>query len=171
MEFGLESLFERSKMLLDYVTHYYGYNAFIIDDIDDNLVRQLSKAIQDGNKVDAIRIYFKLDAQIDSLRDKYCYNVLPYRASFRGIAKDLYQELKRNWLIYHDDFKYIARILRFISTSDYYVIREYLMKRSHSIFNYKDIYLDPDSFYCGYIPLEAIMWYSIQLYRNYCKED
>lgn len=169
MYFNMDSLFESSKMLFDYVTKYRGYNAFIIDEVDDILVRRLGRSIQENNRVEAVRLYFKLDKQIDELRDTYCYNVLPYKSSFRELAKDLYKELKESWLIYNKDFKYIAKILRFISTSDYYIIREYLMKRSYGMFTYEDIPLDPDDFYCGYIPLEAIMDYAIKLIRLYMK--
>ena len=130
---------------------------------------KLRTLIDENKRVEAVKLYREIDRDVDAIRDRYCYNVLPERSSFRGIAKDLYRELKESWLLYTDEFHYIGRILRFISTSDYYVIREYLMKRSYSMYNYKDIPLDPDSFYDGYVPLEAIMDYIIKLYIDYSK--
>jgi hypothetical protein len=109
---------------------------------------------------------------IDTLRDERCYNSneTPYRSSFRNIAKDLYRELKVTGLVYNEDLKIIARIVRFISTSDYYIIREYLMKRSNTLYWYLDIPLDPEKFYCGYIPLEAILDYCVKVIKLTIKE-
>lgn len=167
LSFDMDSLFERSKMIYDYCTKSYKYNHFVIDEVNEEMVRALGKAIREEDRVQAVRLYLKLDKQIDELRSKYCFNVLPYRSSFRGIAKDLHRELKRSWLIYSDDFGYIAYVLRFISTSDYYTIREFLMKRSNTMFWYKEVPIDPDKFYCGYIPLEAFIYYAITLYKAY----
>ena len=91
MYLGIESMYESSKMLLDYMTHLYGYNNFLIDNIDDNLIRQLSNAIQKEDKVKAVQLYLKIDRELDVIRDKHCYNnsELPYRSNFRAIAKDI----------------------------------------------------------------------------------
>jgi len=166
---SIESQFEAAKMLFDYLTKMRGYNMFLIDEIDGSKVSRMRKFIDEGNKIEAVKLYRQLDREVDAIRDRFCYNELPERSSFRGIAKDLYRELKESWLLYTDEFHYLGRILRFISTSDYYVIREYLMKRSYSMYNYKDIPLDPDSFYCGYVPLEALMDYILKLYIEISK--
>ena len=170
--FNMESMFDASKKLFDYLTKYTRYNAFLIDEVPSEMVQELGEAIRAHDRVQAVRIYHKIDSLMDTIRDAHCYNTpeLPYKSSFRGIAKDAFRELKESWLIYNEDFYYIAKILRFISTSDYYAIREYLIKRSHAMFNYQDIPLDPDDFYCGYIPLEAIMDYCIRIIRVQLKE-
>jgi hypothetical protein len=168
ISFDMDSMFERSKMIYEYCTKSCKYNHFVIDEVDEETVKALGKAIREGNRVQAVRLYLKLDKEIDELRAKYCFNVLPYRSCFRAIAKDLYRELKRSWLRYSEDFGYVAYVLKNISTSDYYTIREFLMKRSDTMFWYKDIPIDPDSFYCGYIPLEAFLYYAITLYKAYC---
>lgn len=172
MLFNMDSMFDASKKLFSYLTQYTRYNAFLIDEVPTELVQELGKAIRERDRVKSVHLYLKIDARMDMIRDEHCYNnpSLPYKSSFRNIAKDAYRELKESWLIYNDDFYYIAKILRFISTSDYYVIREYLIKRSHAMFNYWDVPLDPDDFYCGYIPLEAIMDYCMKIIRVQLKE-
>ena len=89
---SIDSLFESSKMLVDYLTKNFGYNLFLIDEIDGQEVAKLRKSIDENNKVEAVHQYLKLDKQMDAIRDKYCYNnpELPYRSSFRTIAKELY---------------------------------------------------------------------------------
>lgn len=167
MLFNMDSMFDSSKMLFDYLTKFTRYNAFLIDEVDDELVRKLGAAIQTNDRVRAVQLYLKIDKQMDVIRDEHCYNnpSLPYKSSFRCIAKDALLELKRLGLTYNDDYKYVVKILRFISTSDYYIIREFLIKRSHAMYNYWDIPLDPDDFYCGYIPLEAILDYCLKMVR------
>ena len=171
MYLGIESMYESSKMLLYYMSHLYGYNNFLIDNIDDNLIRQLSNAIQKEDKVKAIQLYLKIDRELDIIRDKHCCNntELPYRSNFRAIAKDVYKELKKSGLIYNDELKYVSYILRFISTSDYYQIREMLVKRSLTMYMYWDIPINPDDFYCKYIPLESIMDYCIKIANLFIK--
>lgn len=171
MYLSIESMYESSKMLLDYMTHLYSFNAFLIDNIDDNLIRQLSNAIQKEDKVKAVQLYLKIDRELDVIRDKHCYNnsELPYRSSFRNIAKDLYRELKIRDLTHTDDLKCVSYILRFISTSDYYIIREMLIKRSLSFYMYQDVPINPESFYCNYIPIEAIMDYCVKMVTLYIK--
>ena len=92
---SIDSLFESSKMLVDYLTKSRGYNLFLIDYIDTQDIVNLRKAINENNKLEAVRLYIKLDRQMDEIRDKYCYNnsELPYRSSFRAIAKELYLEI------------------------------------------------------------------------------
>ena len=172
MLFNMDSMYEASQKLFDYLTKYTRYNAFLIDEVPTEMVQELGKAIREKDRIKAVQLYLKIDARMDTIRDEHCYNnpSLPYRSSFRNIAKDAFRELKESWLIYNDDFKHIARILRFISTSDYYAIREFLIKRSHAMYNYWDIPLDPDDFYCGYIPLEAILDYSLKMIRVQLKE-
>lgn len=167
MLFNMDSMFDSSKMLFDYLTKFTRYNAFLIDEVDDELVRKLGAAIQTNDRVRAVQLYLKIDKQMDVIRDEHCYNnpSLPYKSSFRCIAKDALLELKKLGLTYNDDYKYVVKILRFISTSDYYIIREFLIKRSHAMYNYWDIPLDPDDFYCGYIPLEAILDYCLKMVR------
>ena len=91
-------------------------------------------------------------------------------STFRTIAKELYLEIKRNGLLFNEDFKYIGKVLRFISTSDYYIIRDFLIRRSLPMCMYWNIELNPDNFFCGYIPLEAFMDYAIKMYRIYMKD-
>ena len=169
---SIDSLFESSKMLVDYLTKSRGYNLFLIDYIDTQDIINLRKAINENNKLEAVRLYIKLDRQMDEIRDKYCYNnsELPYRSSFRAIAKELYLEIKKSWLIYEEDFEHIARLLRFISTSDYYIIREYLVRRSMTLYLYGGVPTHPNEFYCNFYPLEYILDYAIKLYRIYMKD-
>lgn len=166
---SIDSQFESAKMLFDYLTKNRGYNLFLIDEIDGSKLVRLKRFIDDGNRVEAVKLYRELDRDADAIRDRYCYNELPERSSFRGIAKDLYREFKESWFLYGEELSYIGHVLRFISTSDYYVIREYLMKRSYSMYNYKGIPLDPDDFYDGYVPLEALMDYMLKIYIDYSK--
>lgn len=172
MLFNMDSMYDASKMLFNYLTKYSRYNAFLIDEIPTELVQELGRALQANDRIKSVQLYLKIDARMDAIRDEHCYNnpSLPFKSSFRNIAKDAFRELKDSWLIYNDDFKYIARILRFISTSDYYAIREFLIKRSHTMYNYWDIPLDPDDFYCGYIPLEAILDYCLKMIRVQLKQ-
>ena len=171
MYLGIESMYESSKMLLDYMTHLYGYNNFLIDNIDDNLIRQLSNAIQKEDKVKAVQLYLKIDRELDMIRNRHCYNnpELPYRSNFRAIAKDVYKELKERNLTNHDDVKTIAYILKFISTSEYWQIRELLIKRSLSWYMYCDIPLNPNDFYCGFYTIEAIFDYCIKIANVYIR--
>lgn len=168
---SIDSLFESSKMLVDYLTKSRGYNLFLIDYIDTQDIVNLRKAINENNKLEAVRLYIKLGRQMDEIRDKYCYNnaELPYRSSFRAIAKELYLEIKKSWLIYEEDFEHIARLLRFISTSDYYIIREYLVRRSITLYLYGGVPTHPNEFYCNFYPLEYILDYAIKLYLIYRK--
>ena len=153
---NIDSMYESSKMLFDYLTKNRGYNLFLIDEIDSQEVAKLKKAIEENDKVEAIHQYLKLDRQVDEIRDRYCYNNpnLPYRSSFRSISKELFLEIKKSWLIYDEDFEHIARLLRFISTSDYYIIREYLARRSLTLYMYGGVPVHPNEFYCRFYPLE-----------------
>lgn len=171
MYLGIESMYESSKMLLDYMTHLYGYNAFLIDNVDENKIKALRTAIEREDKIKAVRLYLQLDKEMDFIRDKHCYNnpELPYRSSFRNIAKDLFRELKIRDLTHTDDLKCVSYILRFISTSEYYIIREMLIKRSLSFYMYQDVPINPENFYCNYIPIEAIMDYCIKIVNVYLK--
>ena len=165
MLFNLDSLYKSSKQLLDYLTHLYGYNNFIVDNVDDELVRALRDAIVAEDRVKAVQIYLRIDKDLDEIRNRHCYKnpELPYGSNFRRLAKELYRELKIRHLTNHDDMKHIAYILRFISTSDYYTTREMLIKRSQTMHMYWDIPIDPSDFYCNYIPLEAILNYCIKI--------
>lgn len=171
MLFNMESLYDSSKKLLHYLTHLYGYNNFIVDEVDDELVRALRDAIVAEDRVKAVQIYLKIDKDLDEIRNRHCYNNpdLPYRSNFRQIAKDVYRELKRRHLINHDDVKHVAYVLRFISTSDYYQIREMLIKRSYAAHHYWEFPLNPKDFYCDYIPMEAIMDYCLKIAILYLK--
>lgn len=169
---NIDSMFESSKMLFDYLTKNFCFNLYIIDEIDGHQVSLLKKAIDENNKVEAVKLYLKLDKQVDAIRDKHCYNneELPYRSSFRSIAKELYLEIKESWLIYDEDFEHIAKLLKFISTSDYYIIREYLARRSLTLYMYGGVPVHPNEFYCRFYPLEYILDYIIKLYRVYMKD-
>ena len=92
---SIDSLYNKCEMLYDYCTKSYKYNHFIIDEVNEDWVKEMKKAMDEEDKKRAVMYYMKIDRQIDELRNKYCYNVLPYQSSFRGIAKDLYRELKK----------------------------------------------------------------------------
>ena len=171
MLFNMESLYDSSKILLYYLTHLFGYNNFLVDEVDDELVRALRDAIVAEDRVKSVQIYLRIDKELDEIRNRHCYNnsELPYRSSFRNIAKDLYRELKIRDLTHTDDLKCVSYILRFISTSDYYIIREMLIKRSLSFYMYQDVPINPESFYCNYIPIEAIMDYCVKMVTLYIK--
>lgn len=171
MNLSIDSLYEQSIKLLDYLTHLYKFNAFLIDEVDDAKVVDLKNAIIKEDKIKAVRLYLQLDKEMDRIRDKHCYNnvELPYRSSFRSIAKDLYKELKRRNLTNHDDLKTIAYILRFISTSDYYQIREWLVKRSLSWHMYGGIVVSPNKFPNNTYTIEFLLDYCIKLSNIYLK--
>lgn len=176
MLFNMESMYNSSIKLFEYLTRLYGFNNFLVDEVDDSLVRALRNAIVAEDRVKAVQLYLRIDKELDEIRNRHCYNnkELSHRSNFRAIAKDIYRELKIRHLLNHDDVKHIAYILRFISTSDYYQIREMLVKRSLSFYMYCDIPLNPHDFYCEYIPLEAIMDYCIKIaniYIRWNKED
>ena len=168
---SIETLFEDSKQLWEYLAIPRGYNMFLIDEIDSLKVLQLRKYIDTDDKINAVKLYKELSLEVDRIRDKHCYNVLPYKSSFRQIAKEVYLFLKESWLLYTDEFFYIGRVLRFISTSSLYEINRYLKKRSYSMFYLERINIDPDNFYCGYVPLEAFLDYAIKLLNMYMGSD
>jgi hypothetical protein len=167
----MDSLYESSKKLLYYLTHLYGYNNFIVDEVDDELVRALRDAIVSEDRVKAVQIYLRIDKELDEIRNKHCYNnsELPYRSNFRSIAKDVYRELKKKHLTNHDDVKHIAYILRFISTSDYYQIREMLVKRSLSFHMYGEIPVPNDNFPNNVYPIEFILDYCVKMVSLFIK--
>ena len=82
----------------------------------------------------------------------------------------MYLELKKTWLIYDEDFEHIFKLLRFISTSDYYIIREYLARRSLTLYMYGGVPAHPNEFYCGFYTLEYILDYTVKLYVMYMKD-
>lgn len=165
MNLSIDSLYEQSIKLLHYLTRLYGFNNFLVDEIDDNKVRALKDAIVKEDKVRAVRLYLQLDKECDAIRDKHCgRNVeLPYRSSFRSIAKDIYRELKRRELTHNDDLKLVCYVLRFVSTSDYYQIRELLIKRSLSWWMYEGTPVDPSEFPNDVYPIEFIMDYCVKI--------
>ena len=173
MLFSMESLYDSSKKLLHYLTHLYGYNNFLVDEVDDELVRGLRDAIVQEDRVKAVQIYLRLDKELDEIRNRHCYDDpnRPYKSNFRAIAKDMYRELKKQHMRNHqsvsEDLWRVAYILRFIASSDYYQIREMLMKKSYIFYHYWDFPLDKDDFYCDYVPLEAILDYCIKIGNLY----
>ena len=150
---------------------FYKFNAFLIDEISSEKVIKLRKAIESEDKVQAVRLYLQLDKEMDRIRDRYCYNneELPYKSSFRQIAKDLFRELKKRNLLNHDDLKTVVYILRFISTSDYYQIREMLVKRSLSWYMYGGIPVSNDRFPNNTYPIEFILDYCLKMCIVYLK--
>lgn len=168
---SIETLFEDSKQLWEYLAIPRGYNMFLIDEIDSLKVLQLRKYIDTDDKINAVKLYKELSLEVDRIRDKHCYNVLPYKSSFRQLAKEMYIFLKETWLLYTDQFFYIGKTLRFISTSSLYEINRYFRKRSYSMFYMERINIDPDKFYCNHITLEAFMDYAIKLLTIYIKEN
>jgi hypothetical protein len=171
MNLSIDSLYEQSIKLLDYLTHLYKFNNFLVDEIDDNKVKALRDSIVKEDKVKAVRLYLQLDKECDEIRDRHCFNndELPYRSSFRNIAKDIYRDLKVKRLTEHDDLKIISYILRFISTSDYYVIKDLLIKRSLSWYMYCDFPTDPSVFYNDVYPIEFVLDYCIKISNVYFK--
>lgn len=171
MSLDIDDLYISSKKLLNYLTHYYGFNAFLIDEVDDSLVRELRDAIVMEDRVKAIRVYFKLEKQVDRIREEHCFDnpELPYKSNFRALAKELYRELKKRHLLNHDDTKTISYILRFISTSSYDEMKRMLKRRSLSWYMYCNIPINPYDFYCNFIPLECIMDYCLKIVKIYIR--
>jgi hypothetical protein len=168
--FEIDSMYLNAKRIYKYATTNYGYNLFIIDELDGALLGKLRLAILQEDKLTAIKLSREVENQMDKIRDFYCYNHLPYKSNFRCIAKDIVLFLKHSWLRYNDDFKHLYKILRFISTSDYYIIREYLMRTSYSLHYLKGVGVDPETFPSGYYSIEFILAYTISCLRLYFKE-
>lgn len=171
MYLDIDTMFEHSKMLFEYLTTYRGYNAFLIDEIDGAKVKKLKEYIDANDRINAVRLFIQLANEADLIRSEYCYNHAdrPYKSNFRQIAKDLYRELKESWILYDKELSYVAYLLRWISTSSYHQIKEFLIKRSRTMYLYKGIPLDGESFYCDYIPLEAIMDYCVKVSCYYIR--
>lgn len=171
MSLDIDDLYISSKKLLDYLTHYYSFNAFLIDEVDDTLVKELRDAIVSEDRIKAVRVYLKLEKQLDEIRNLHCFDnpELPYKSNFRCIAKDAFRELKKRHLLNHDDTKTVAYILRFISTSSYDEMKRMLKRRSLSWYMYCNIVINPYDFYCNFIPLECIMDYCLKIVKIYIK--
>ena len=171
MPLDMENIYISSKKLLDYLTHIYGFNNFLVDEVDDILVRELRDAIVEDNKVKIVRAYLKLEKQLDEIRNLHCFDnpELPYKSNFRCIAKDAFRELKKRHLLNHDDTKTVAYILRFISTSSYDEMKRMLKRRSLSWYMYCNIPINPYDFYCNFIPLECIMDYCLKIVKIYIR--
>ena len=171
MLFNMESMYNSSIKLFEYLTRLYGFNNFLVDEVDDSLVRALRNAIVAEDRVKAVQMYLRIDKDLDEIRNRHCYKntELPYGSNFRRLAKDIYKELKKRHLTNHDDVKHIAYILRFISTSDYYTVREFLIKKSYVMYHYWNIPINPNDFYCDYIPICAILDYCIKISNIYIK--
>ena len=171
MLFNMESMYNSSIKLFEYLTRLYGFNNFLVDEVDDSLVRALRNAIVAEDRVKAVQIYLKLDKELDEIRNRHCYNneELPYRSSFRSISKDMYRELKIRHLTEYEGLKTISYILKFISTSDYYTIRDLLIKRSLSWRMYCDFPIDPSAFYNNTYPIEFVLDYCIKIVNVYLK--
>lgn len=163
---SLDTIIEDSLMLFDYCTKMQGYNMFVIDEVDSEKVKLLRKYIDEENRIMCAKYYILISNQIDELRNKYCYNILPYKSSFRQLAKDLYAYMKETWLIYNEQYKYLAYMLRKIQNADYYDIKKFLEKRSYSLYYMERIPFDPDKFYCHYVPLEAVLYYIIEVLKT-----
>ena len=89
MLFNMDSLYESSKQLLYYLTHLFGYNNFLVDEVDDELVRVLRDTIISEDKVKAVQMYLRIDKDLDEIRNRHCYKnpELPYGSNFRRLAK------------------------------------------------------------------------------------
>ena len=160
-----DSIIDDCIMLFNYCTKSYGYNMFIIDEVDSVKLRKLYQYITEDNKVMAKKYYDIICRDIDDIRNKYCYNVLPYKSSFRELARDLYKYLEDTWLLYTEEFKYIGYMLKKIQHAHYEDIKKFLQRRAYSLYYMDRIPLDPDSFYCHYVPIEAILYYIIELIK------
>ena len=88
---SIDSIYSRCEMLYDYCTKSYRYNHFIIDEVNEEWVKELGKAIREEDKLTAVKCYMKIDRQIEEIRNERCYNVLPYKSSFRGFSMLLYK--------------------------------------------------------------------------------
>ena len=115
MLFNMESMYNSSIKLFEYLTRLYGFNNFLVDEVDDSLVRALRNAIVAEDRVKAVQIYLKLDKELDEIRNRHCYNneELPYRSSFRSISKDVYRELKKRHIKQHiiTSFNYLFLLI------------------------------------------------------------
>ena len=169
MLFEVDSMYLNAKRVYKYATTNYGYNLFLLDELDSKLLGELRLAIQQEDKLTAIKLSREVERQMDKIRDFYCYNHLPYKSNFRCIAKDIVSFLKYSWLRYNQEFSTLYNILRFISTSDYYTIREYLIKRSYGLHYLKGIEKDPEDFPSGYYSIEFIIAYTVDMLKIYFK--
>jgi len=120
-----DSIIEDCIMLFDYCTKSCGYNMFIIDEIDGNKLRLLRKYIEENNVAMCKRYYKILSDDIDEIRNRYCYNVLPYKSSFRELARDLYKYMEETWLLYTPEYKYLGYMLKKIQHAHYYDIKKF----------------------------------------------
>ena len=87
----MENYISSSKLLFDYLTRLYGFNNFIVDEVNDELVKELRNAILSEDRIGIVQTYLKLDKELDEIRNRHCYNneELPYRSNFRSISKDV----------------------------------------------------------------------------------
>ena len=160
---SLDNAINDSILLFNYCTRYCGYNAFIIDDIDSSKLTRLREYIDTNNRVMCAKLYKELSKDIDILRDKHCYNSLPYKSSFRQLAKELYLYMKESWLLYNDEYKYLGYMLKKIKNASHEEIKQFLSKRSYSLYYMDRIPVDPDTFYCHYLPIEFVLYYIMQI--------
>ena len=161
-----DSIIEDCIMLFDYCTKSRGYNMFIIDEVDTNKLKLLRKYIEENNVVMCKKYYDILSRDIDEIRNTYCYNVLPYKSSFRQIARDLYEYMEETWLLYAPEYEYLGYMLKKIQHAHYYDIKKFLEKRAYSLYYMERIPFDPDKFYCHYLPIEAVLYYIIEIIKN-----
>lgn len=160
-----DSIIEDCIMLFDYCTKSCGYNLFIIDEIDGNKLRLLRKYIEENNVVMCKKYYKIISDEVDEIRNRYCYNVLPYKSSFRELARDLYKYMEETWLLYNAEYKYLGYMLKKIQHAHYYDIKKFLEKRAYSLYYLDRIPFDPNKFYCHYVPIEAILYYIIEVLK------
>ena len=163
---SLETIIDDSILLFNYCTKYCGYNAFIIDDIDSEKVALLRKYIDENNRVMCAKMYKDISRDIDKLRDEHCYNTIPYKSSFRQLAKELYLFMKESWLLYNDEYRYLGYMLKKIQTASHEDIKKFLSKRSYSLYYLERIPVDPDTFYCHYLPIEFVLYYIMKIILN-----
>ena len=74
MMLNMDSLYESSKKLFYYLTHLFSFNNFLVDEVNDELVRELRNAIVAEDRIKAVQIYLKLDKELDEIRNRHCYN-------------------------------------------------------------------------------------------------
>lgn len=159
--------FERAKTMYQYLTKDRGYNRFLIDEIDEEILKKLKESIKANNKLETVKIYKKMHANIEDIRAKHCENTEPYKSNFRAIAKDLYIEIKDEWLFTNSDIRFLYHLLRRISSSNYNELSLWLERNSFIISTYTDIEIDYQEFYNDVIPIEAILAYAIVLINEY----
>ena len=57
MFFNMENYISSSKLLFEYLTRLYGFNNFIVDEVNDELVKELRNAILSEDRIGIVQAY------------------------------------------------------------------------------------------------------------------